>query len=66
MEIFNVVLNFLFISSLIYILYVLIVFSYKLFAFFRMNDETVRFEINNLQLIMLWIALTITIFNLVY
>jgi len=66
MNVFNEILSFLFITSLIYVFYVFINFIYKLFTFFRLNDESVRFQMNDIQLIILWLTLSITIFRLTY
>ena len=51
--------KFLFILATIYVSYILMILSYKLFLFFRLNQEDVTFTLKTEELIGLWLSLAI-------
>lgn len=51
--------TFLLTLSIIYFLYILIIIGYKMFLFFRLDIQESVFDLNKIQLIILWISLSI-------
>ncbi len=45
--------------SIINIFYVLVNLGYKMFLFFRLNQENVNFNLTNKQIILLWFSIAI-------
>lgn len=58
MTIYYDLLELLFFGSIIYMIYILLIFIHKGFDFFVMKNENTRFELNNVKLIMFWVSLT--------
>ncbi len=64
MTILTEIYQFLFISSIIFILYILGNLSIKMYGRFKL-DENTRFVLNNFEKVTLWVSITILISYLI-